>query len=657
MKRSFWVVGLLVIASLLTLLPAASSAAVGDTSRYVGQRNIYDGRKAVDAYLDAPQGFVFDSTGNIFVADTKNNTIRKIDGTTTKISSYANVSGEYGRQDGFRPAGTTAEPEAIALDRINRVYVADTLNSVIRRIEGNSLITLPIPGLSRPRGLTIRGNEIYISDTGHNRIVKTDLDGGAPKLVAAPMSRPTKLDWVGRKLYVVNEGNGSVVEVDLTQVNAQRRLAGGFQDLGGIAAYQGKYLYVTSGKQGVNNEIYKVEISTGKKTLLASRRETEWLNWASDTKIYKNRLYVLFGGGSSIYSFDLNGQDEQKVAGIHRFGDQYGTPTQTILGRPHTLVWSSDGQKMYFVQNSKLIQFNIVDKKTTYLAGHVMDNYVEGTGEAVRFSDPTQIVLSPDNKTIYLADRNNHRIRKFDIATRTSSYLTGAGKTNFYGEYSAYQEGGPCADVFTLGQKGCAYFNRPTGLAINKAGTKLYVADSGNNRIREVDIKSGKTRLLAGNGNAGYTDGFGPLAELNGPYNLALDQNGISLYITDKQNHVIRSLDINTLNISTVTGAGRAGYREGSGRNAVLNYPEGIIVGTDQNLYFTDAGNQRVRMFDFDTGRTRTISGNGTRGLYMGSGDSTRWNNPKGIAQRGTDGSALYVCDYYNDMIDKVMLR
>ncbi len=657
MKRSLWITGLLVAASILTLLPVASHAAVGDTSRYLGQRNIYDGRKAIDAYLDAPQGFVIDKSGNIFIADTKNNTIRQIDGKTTKISSYANVSGEYGKKDGFRPMGTTAEPEAVALDRINRLYIADTLNSVIRRVEGTSIITLPVPGLNRPRGLTIRGNEIYISDTGNNRIVKVGLDGGIPKVVAAPMSRPTKLDWVGRKLYAVNEGNGSIVEVDLTKVNSQRRLAGGFQDLGGIAAYQGKYLYVTGGKQGVNNEIYKIEIASGKKTLLSSRRETEWLNWASDTKIYNDRLYVLFGGGSSIFSFDMDGQDEKQVAGIHRFGDQYGTLTQTILGRPHAIAWSSDGQKMYFVQNNKLIQFNIVDKKTTYLAGHVMDNYVEGTGEKVRFSDPTQIVLSPDNKTIYLADRNNHRIRKFDIATRTSSYLTGAGKTNFYGTYSAYKEGGPCADEFNLGKSGCAYFNRPTGLAINKAGTKLYVADSGNNRIREVDIRSGRTRLLAGNGNAGYKDGFGPLAELNGPYNLALDKNGISLYITDKQNHVIRSLDVNTLNISTVTGAGRAGYREGSGRKAVLNYPEGIIVGTDQNLYFTDAGNQRVRMYDFEAGGTRTISGNGERGLYTGAGSATRWNNPKGIAQRGTDGSALYVCDYYNDVIDKVMLR
>ncbi len=657
MKRPFWVAGLLIAASLLTLIPAVSQAAVGETNRYLGQRNVFDGRKAVDAYLDSPQGFVIDKSGNIFIADTKNNAIRQIEGRSQKISSYVNISGEYGKKDGFRPLGTTAEPEAVALDRINRIYIADTMNSAIRRVEGNTIRTLPIPGLNRPRGLTIRGNEIYISDTGNNRIVKVGLDGGRPQLVAAPMARPTKLDWIGRKLYAINEGNGSVVEIDLTRVNAQRRLAGGFQDLGGIAAYQGKYLYVTGGKQGVNNEIYKIDVSNGNKQLLASRRETEWLNWASDTKIYDNRIYVLFGGGSSIFSFDLNGQDEKQVAGIHRFGDHYGTLTQTILGRPHSLVWSSDGQKMYFVQNNKLVQFNIVDKKTTYLAGHVMDNYVEGTGETARFSDPTQITISPDNKTLYLADRNNHRIRKFDIATRTSSYITGAGKTNFYGTYSAYKEGGACPSEYELNKSGCAYFNRPTGIAINKAGTKLYVADSGNNRIREVDIKSGRTRTLAGNGRAGYKDGFGPLAELNGPYNLALDKNGINLYITDKQNHVIRSLDVNTLNIRTVTGAGRGGYREGSGRNAVLNYPEGIIVGVDQNLYFTDAGNQRVRMFDFRTNATRTISGSGERGLYTGAGSNTRWNNPKGIAQRGTDGSALYVADFYNDMIDKVMLR
>jgi hypothetical protein len=89
----------------------------------------------------------------------------------------------------------------------------------------------------------------------------------------------------------------------------------------------------------------------------------------------------------------------------------------------------------------------------------------------------------------------------------------------------------------------------------------------------------------------------------------------------------------------------------------VLNYPEGIIVGRDGQLYFSDAGNQRIRAYSFSTKATRTISGSGERGLATGRGTIARWNSPKGLAQRGLDGSALYICDFYNDMIKRVSLR
>ncbi|MFC1617726.1 hypothetical protein ACFL2B_00420 [Patescibacteria group bacterium] len=656
--RKLFVVALVVMLTIcmgVALTPQAE-AAFGDTSRYIGQRQLRDGGNALNAYLDNPKGMVMDKQGNMYIADTKNNAIRKINGETNTIETYANVTGEYGKTDGFRLMATFSEPTSLAMDGEGRIYVADSLNHAIRRIDGTSVSTIVDDSISNPQGITVRGGQLYISDTGHNRVVVTDLNGNGMKTVAGPFAKPTKLDWQGYMLYVVSEGNGSVSQIDLRS-KEKSRLAGGFSDIGSISVRGDHTLYVAAGKQGVWNEIYKVRLDSGEKTQLSKRRETEWLNWASDMSMYNNRLYILFSGGSSLYSFDMLGQDETKIAGVHRYGDEYGTPAETILGRPHSLVWHPNGFYLYFFENNKIAEYNIVTQETKYMAGSVMDNYVEGQGTTARFSDPTQITISPDGKTVYIADRNNHRIRKFDVKTKTSSYITGAGRINFYGKYEAYQEGGPCPEEFETGKAGCAYFNRPTGVAINSAGTKLYIADSGNNRIREVDINSGRTRNLAGNGNAGLKDGFGPLAELNGPFNVSIDKNDRILYITDKQNHAIRALDLQTLNLSTVVGkSGRPGYLEASANRALLQYPEGIVVGNDGQLYFTEAGSQRVRMFNFSSNSTKLVSGSGQRGLMTGSGPNARWNGPKGITQRGTDGSALYVCDFYSDMIKRVSL-
>lgn len=372
-----------------------------------------------------------------------------------------------------------------------------------------------------------------------------------------------------------------------------------------------------------------------------------------DTVIAK-KLYVLYKGGAAILAWKLDGADPILYAGKHRFQQEFGKKSTALVGRPKALVLSNNQKKMYIAQNNQIAEYNFATQTLKFIAGNLMDSYTEGTGDAVRFSDPSSMVLSPDNKTLYIVDRNNNRIRKLNIATGTTKYLTGAGSIN-YGfkstDSNGYQEGKACPEVFTTNVPGCAYFNRPTGIAISPDGKKLYIAEGGNNRIRSVNTKSGKTNLIAGSGATGFKDGIGSAAQFNGPYTLAVSADGTTLYVADKNNNAIRKIILATNTVTTLLGNGKPGTTNGSFFKATLAIPEYITL-SNNALYWTEAGTNSIRRADLTAQIVSTISG-GKKGYQEGDSSSAKWNNPKGLV---TAGSTLYVADYLNDLIRSIGL-
>ncbi len=660
MKKTF---SILIFAFLFILTPFLALAAEGDTKTILGKPYTGDNSGASKAYLDTPKGFATDSDNNIYIADTTNNVIRRIDNKTNIITKFAG-SGEFGSKDGFRLLVDFGYPEDIAINqKDNTMYIADTLNSKIRKIEGDKVTTIVSDGLSNPRGILIRGNDLFIADTGHNRIVRTTLSGGKLIEVVKKCDVPTKMAWRGQFLYVVHEGNNSIEQIDLFK-GSRERIAGGFSDLGGIEI-NGTDLYAVAGKQGVWNEIYKIDLKTKEKSLLQRRRELEMLNWASDIlfkktvgndgKILSTKMFILFKGGSSVYSFDIDGANEEKIAGKQRYGNEYGPSKEALLGRPQEIVMSPDGYKMYISENNRIVEYNLITNTLKEIAGSPMDNYKEGTGSEARFSDVTSMAMSRDGKTLYLADRNNHRIRSLNIETKTTSYITGAGETNAFYSDNGYQEGGPCPDVYEKGVKGCAYFNRPTGIALSPDEKTLYVAEGSNNRIRGIDLRTGITFHIAGTGEIGYVNGFGPWTKWNGPFTIAASSDGRTLYVADKYNHAIREINIETKNVVTlVNKKGLPGDYSGYAPDSLLNIPEYIELGDNGDIYITEAGSLKVKAVNIYSRQVRLISGSGSRGLYSGSKDNTRWSGPKGMAIRG---NWLFVADFYNDLIKLVNLK
>src|SRR5512143_4271672 len=201
----------------------------------------------------------------------------------------------------------------------------------------------------------------------------------------------------------------------------------------------------------------------------------------------------------------------------------------------------------------------------------------------------------------------------------------------------------------TDGTGTAALFHTPSGITTD--GTNLYVADTGNNTIRKIDIASGLVSTLTGSaGLPGSTDGTGTAATFHTPYGIATD--GTSLFVADTGNSTIRKIDIASGLVSTLTGsAGLPGSANGTGPAALFHTPSGITTdGT--SLYGADSGNNTIRKIDIASGLVSTLTGSaGLPGSADGPVTSATFNLPFGTT---SDGTNLYVADTGNNTIRKI---
>ena len=279
---------------------------------------------------------------------------------------------------------------------------------------------------------------------------------------------------------------------------------------------------------------------------------------------------------------------------------------------------------------------------TTAQVGTIVSNsgpsggYADGPSASARFNFPRGAAAS--GSTLYVADNLNHRIRAIDLTSTNKTVSTIAGSGT-----AGHADGAGTA----------ARFRNPTGLALS--GTTLYVADSNNHRIRVIDLASmNKTvSTIAGSGTPGHADGTGTAARFDNPTGLAL--SGTTLYVADSGNHRIRAIDLANTNktVSTIAGSGTAGHAGGAGTAAQFNFPTGIAVSGD-TLYVADQNNHRIRAIDLASGTVRDIAGDGTAGSTNGIGTAARLDDPTNIA---VSGSTLYVSTLNAGLIRKLEYR
>ena len=248
--------------------------------------------------------------------------------------------------------------------------------------------------------------------------------------------------------------------------------------------------------------------------------------------------------------------------------------------QPAAMVLDSNANLLIADETNHVIRRVDFLGRVTTLAGTGRPGFSrDGTpATEAQLNSPRGLAIGPGD-TIYIADTGNHVIRTIQ-RDGTIKTFAGSGSPGFGGDQ---------------GFASNAIFNTPTGLAATTTGD-LYIADTGNHRVRVIDSQA-NVRTVAGNGVAGYAGdgGQAALARLNGPVSLAIDDQA-RLYIADRGNHRIRQVTLGANTIVTAAGTGTAAFNgDGIGPQTAFNGPLGVSVDTESKIWVADSGNHRVR--------------------------------------------------------------
>lgn len=298
-----------------------------------------------------------------------------------------------------------------------------------------------------------------------------------------------------------------------------------------------------------------------------------------------------------------------------------------------------------------------------------------GTGSpgfnSSQVNNPYGLTMGPDG-AIYFCDIDNHVVRRIDLKTRTVSTVAGSGKKGNSGD------GGPAIN---------AAMDQPYEVQFDKAGN-LFVVDMPNHVVRRVDAKSSVISTVAGNGTAGFSGDGGPAvkAQFKQPHSIAFDPEGRllicdignnrvrrvnletgkietwlggegqrlrgpramafnakgDLYLVLREGNVVLRVDAKTGAMMPVAGNGKKGWTGDGGpaTEATLNGPKGISFGPDGAYYLADTENHVIRRVDGSSGVITTVAGSGKRGDGPGDGgdDSVGGADPRGCAMNRPHG-------------------
>ena len=325
--------------------------------------------------------------------------------------------------------------------------------------------------------------------------------------------------------------------------------------------------------------------------------------------------------------------------GVAGYGGDGGGAAAALINEPQGATVDAAGN-LYIAdfRNSRIRKVSPAGTVTT-IAGSGLPGFSGDNGAALQaqLSYPSDVEVDAAGN-LYIADTNNHRIRRVSAAGVITT-VAGNGVAGFGGDNGS----AVTAQLYT-----------PTGIAIDGAGN-LYIADTYNSRIRKV-TPSGIITTVAGSGAHGFS-GEGQVATssaLNDPTGIAVDAAG-NLYIADRFNHRIRTVTANgLLNTIAGTGTGEFGGDGGLATAASLQNPSDVAVDKYGSLYIADQSNHRVRKVS--SGVITTVAGSGVAGFSGDGGNAlfAAFNTPLAVAV-DTLGS-LFVVDTGNQRVRKVTL-
>ncbi|QWV93144.1 putative Ig domain-containing protein [Geomonas oryzisoli] len=530
--------------------------------------NSGDDGPATQARLNYPMGVALDGNGNLFIADTNNNLIRKVDPsgiiTTVAGTGMASFSG-----DGPALASALNTPVDIVVDPSGALIVADRSNYRVRKVAGGMMTTIAGVGwwgstgdggpataasLTFPSGIAVdQAGNVFIADESNHKIRMVGTNG----IITTVMG-------TGEPGF-----NGDGLNPAMTQLQYPRGVA--FDQ-------QGRLLIVDSN----NNRIRRID-TVGTVSTVA---------------------------GNGDWGFSGDG----------------GPATAAALLQPGGVACDGSGNLIIAdTGNYRIRSVDFLGNISTF-AGNGTNSWTGDGGPAANAAFYwVGSVVADQAGNRYIADSGNHRIRRIDgngmVWTVAGTGVAGYG-----------QDGIPA---------GATTLSNPIGLALDASGN-LYIADSGNNRIRKID-SAGIITTVAGNG-AAASNGDGlpaNLASVNQPVGVALDALG-NLYVAEFSGNRVRKIDTAGI-ITTVAGNGFPDYNGDniSAAAAAIGQPGSVSIDADGNLYIADSYNARIRKVD-PSGIISTVAGTGEKG-YSGDGlpaVAAGLENPLGV--RAFNGS-LYI--------------
>lgn len=613
-----------------------------------------------------PCAVATDGIGNLYVADTNNNLLRKIVLATGAVSTVAQTVGSSCgvAADGagnlyFSDLGTYA---------IHKVVVA---TGVVTKLAGGGLGSADGVGaaatFNSPNGLSWDGaGNLFVADTGNHTIRQIVVATGAVTTLAGTAGMSGGADGTGAAArfngsYGVAADKAGNVYVADTRNHAVRRIVvstGVVTTVAGLAGTSGNVdatgsaarfnlpqavavdaagsLYVTD---IYNLTVRKIVAATGAVTTLAGKALTpgsvDGVGTAAQFQYMGGialdgtaNLYVSeVSGGGSIRKVDATTAAVTTFAGLpSAAGGADGTGMAAQFRGPSGMT--TDGQGNLFVadkDNSTIRQIVAATGAVTTLAGKPTNSgTANGVGAAAQFHYPTGVAADGAGN-LYVADSSSNTIRKIAISTRTVTLMAGA----------------PDSSGSTDGPAGGARFNSPQDLALDQAGN-MYVSDSGNCTIRKIVLATGAVSTIAGTaGSCMDKDGTGAAARFTSPLGLAADKAG-SLYVTDVGASTIRKVDLATGAVTTLAGvAGMIGSADGMGTAARFRGPQRVLVDGAGTLLISDTANQTLRKLDLATGSVTTVLGVvGQRGVALGAVPGGL-NYPVGLARLPSGGLAV----------------
>jgi ABC-type branched-subunit amino acid transport system substrate-binding protein len=334
------------------------------------------------------------------------------------------------------------------------------------------------------------------------------------------------------------------------------------------------------------------------------------------------------------FLLNVKGVTVSTLAGDGHWGYRDGPGSQARFNGPEGLTVDGQGNIYLTELLGNRIRRISPDGIVSTLAGTGVAGYRDGPAFSAQFDNPSGIVLDSSGNLI-VADGFNHCIRVVHPDGIVST-LAGDGKAGY--------RDGPAAQ---------AQFNLPIGVALSPSGV-LYVADSGNNRIRAIS-PDGVVTTIAGSGERGFQDGSPELAQFNVPAYLSVGPDG-NIYESEgcelKGNHAIRRITPEGM-VTTVAGMGLPGRADGPVSKAGFSCPRGLGFDAKGNLYIADPGNDRIRVITPE-GWVYTLAGKGKNGYVDGAGPQAAFLLVKGVALDGE--GRLYVSDMVTSRIRVIQL-